>query len=286
MTVHHDRGVTWLSFPVLDRYDFIVNGFSTRLGGVSEGFQAAMNLSFSRESDAGKVEENHRRLARAVGYDEEKLFCSAQTHSDHIREVTSADLEAGFGIRSLFPDNDAMMTNEPSLGLMVFIADCVPLLILDPEHRAIAAVHSGWKGTLSGIGSKTVRRMEERYGSDPEKMVAAIGPSICQDCYEVSNDLIEQFREVYPERLWDDLWKKGRTDEEGQLHWQLNLQKACRENFLRAGLKEENISMPDICTCCNPELLFSHRASQGRRGVLGAVIALKGKGSKKDSSPA
>jgi YfiH family protein len=168
-----------------------------------------------------------------------------------------------------------MMTDEPELVLMTFFADCVPLLIADPRRRAIAAVHSGWRGTVEGIGEKAVRKMAERYGSDPSDLVAAIGPSICQDCYEVSGDVICRFQERYPEELWPELYREGRIAEDGERRYQLNLQRACAENFLRAGMLPENISLPDLCTCCNPQLLFSHRASGGKRGNLAAVLMLR-----------
>ena len=275
LTLHRSGEVVWLSFPILDRFDFLLNGFSTRLGGVSEGDTGTMNLSFSREPDRGKVRENHERLAKAMGYRPENLVFSAQTHTDHIVEAGASDRGNGYLRENCFQDVDGMMTDEPELVLITFCADCVPLLIADPRRRAIAAVHSGWRGTVEGIGEKAVRKMAERYGSDPSDLVAAIGPSICQDCYEVSGDVICRFQERYPEGLWPELYREGRIAEDGERRYQLNLQRACAENFLRAGMLPENISLPDLCTCCNPQLLFSHRASGGKRGNLAAVLMLR-----------
>ena len=140
LTLHRSGEVVWLSFPILDRFDFLLNGFSTRLGGVSEGDTGTMNLSFSREPDRGKVRENHERLAEAMGYRTENLVFSAQTHTDHIVEAGASDRGNGYLRENCFQDVDGMMTDEPELVLMTFFADCVPLLIADPRRRAIAAL--------------------------------------------------------------------------------------------------------------------------------------------------
>lgn len=275
LTLHQSGELVWLSFPILDRFDFLLNGFSTRLGGVSEGDTGTMNLSFSREPDRCNVRENHERLAKAIGYRTENLVFSDQTHTDHLLEVGASDRGNGYLFPNRFHDVDGLMTDEAKVVLMTFFADCVPLLIVDPRRRAIASVHSGWRGTVGHIGEKAVQRMSERYGSDPSDLVAAIGPSICQDCYEVSADVISRFQESFPEELWPELYREGRIAEDGQRRFQLNLQRACAENFLRAGMRAENISVPDLCTCCNPQLLFSHRASGGRRGNLASVLMLR-----------
>ena len=170
---------------------------------------------------------------------------------------------------------DGMMTDITGQALMTFYADCVPLLLVDPVHKAIANVHSGWRGTIKGIGSKAVRMMREVYGSDPSKLVAAIGPSICWDCFEVSEDVAQAFMDRYDASLHKDLVKTGRLTESGEQKYHVNLQRACMENFLEAGLKKQNISLPDLCTACNKDYLFSHRASFGKRGNQAAVLMLR-----------
>ena len=163
-----------------------------------------------------------------------------------------------------------MVTNVPGLVLSTFYADCVPLFFVDPVKKAIGLSHSGWKGTVGKIGRVTVEKMTAEYGSDPKDILAAIGPSICQDCYEVSEDVILQFRKNYDASLWDTLFYKKPNGK-----YQLNLWKANEAVFLEAGIQKDHIRITDICTCCNPDILYSHRASQGKRGNLAAFLALK-----------
>lgn len=301
LTLHEKDGVVWFSYPILDQFDFIVNAFSTRIGGVSEGYASSMNLSLSREitggyghregvrtdlpeEDAwkdqetpfctdtpmGRFIENHRRFAGAAGYDYHNLVFSDQTHTDHILEVTEKDRGNGMTRPNAFHDVDGLMTDRRQTELMTFYADCVPLLLADPVKKVVASVHSGWRGTIAGIGTKAVLLMKERYGSDPADICAAIGPSICQDCYEVSDDVADAFRKKYAGQALPRIIGPGRPE-----HAQLNLQEACRENFLMAGLLPEHVSVPDLCTAENSGLLFSHRALKGRRGNLAAVIGIR-----------
>ena len=285
LTYHCDNGVEWFSFPILDQFDFIVNGFSTRVGGVSVGDVGSLNLSLAREvamhmevseeECRAKLRENHERLAAAVGYTTDALIFSNQTHTDNIRIMQDIDRGNGFVRPNEYHDTDGMMTDITGQALMTFYADCVPLLLVDPVHKAIANVHSGWRGTIKGIGSKAVRMMREVYGSDPAKLVAAIGPSICWDCFEVSEDVAQAFMDRYDASLHKDLVKTGRLTESGEQKYHVNLQRACMENFLEAGLKKQNISLPDLCTACNKDYLFSHRASFGKRGNQAAVLMLR-----------
>ena len=285
LTYHCDNGVEWFSFPILDQFDFIVNGYSTRVGGVSVGDVGSLNLSLAREvamhmevseeECRAKLRENHERLAAAVGYTTDALIFSNQTHTDNIRIMQDIDRGNGFVRPNEYHDTDGMMTDITGQALMTFYADCVPLLLVDPVHKAIANVHSGWRGTIKGIGSKAVRMMREVYGSDPAKLVAAIGPSICWDCFEVSEDVAHAFMDRYDASLHKDLVKTGRLTESGEQKYHVNLQRACMENFLEAGLKKQNISLPDLCTACNKDYLFSHRASFGKRGNQAAVLMLR-----------
>ena len=163
-----------------------------------------------------------------------------------------------------------MITNEPGIVLSTFYADCVPLFIVDPVKKAIGLSHSGWRGTVEKMGKVTIQKMTEEYGSNPEDIIAAIGPSICVDCYEVSMDVADAFKEAFKEADNLEQIVIPKSNEKAQLDlWQANL-----AVFLEAGVKRENIILPDICTACNKELLFSHRASNGKRGNLGAFLML------------
>ena len=264
------NGVLYFAFPRLSELPFCVHGFSSRIGGVSEGEFAQMNLSFTRGDKEECVRENYRRISSDVGFDHEKIVCSDQTHTNHVRVVTSQDCGKGYLCPKDYKDIDGLITNEPGVVLATFYADCVPLYFVDPVSKVIGLSHSGWRGTVADIASETVRLMTEIYGSKPENILAAIGPSICQDCYEVSEDVIEQFREKYDRSLWEKLFYRK---ENGK--YQLNLWEACRQNMLSAGILPEHIEVTDLCTCCNPEILFSHRASQGRRGNLAAFLSIK-----------
>lgn len=262
--------VCFLTFPALEAYEEIIHGFSTRIGGVSENEFSQMNLSFSRGDVRENVLENYRRIAAAIGFDDTHIVCSDQTHTVNVREVTQEDLGKGYIRPRDYTDVDGLVTNTPGVVLATFYADCVPLYFVDPVHHAVGLSHSGWRGSVGDIAGVTVRLMQEKYGTEPLDIVAAIGPSICQSCYEVSEDVIDQFKEAYDGSLWERLFY---AKENGK--YQLNLWEACRQNMLRAGIAKEHISVTDICTCCNPDILFSHRASCGKRGNLAAFLGLR-----------
>lgn len=272
MQIRENKGVTWLTYPAFEQFPDIVHAFSTRLGGVSQGIYSSMNLSFTRGDEDAAVHENYRRLANAVGFNVEDIVTSDQTHTANVRVVTEEDRGKGITKPRSYTDVDGMITNVPGLVLATFYADCVPLYFVDPVHHAIGLSHSGWRGTMAKIGKVTVEKMKEEYGTEPEDLYAAIGPSICQDCYEVSEDVILEFQKSFEEKYWDRLFYKK---ENGK--YQLNLWEANHLIMLEAGIEEEHISMPGICTCCNPEFLFSHRASHGKRGNLGAFLGIRRK---------
>lgn len=269
MNVKEAGEVTYLTYPAFEKLEGIIHGFSTRLGGVSRGIYSSMNLSFTRGDDENSVMENYRRLAEAVGFSVENIVTSDQTHTANVRVITEADRGNGITKPRPYTDVDGMITNVPGLVLATFYADCVPLYFIDPVRKAIGLSHSGWRGTAAHIGAVTVRRMQEEYESLPEDIYGAIGPSICQECYEVSEDVILEFQKTFPEQSWRDLFYRK---ENGK--YQLNLWEANRQIMLEAGLIEEHISLPGLCTCCNPEFLFSHRASRGKRGNLGAFLGI------------
>ena len=272
MQIKENKGVTWLSYPAFEQFPDIVHAFSTRLGGVSQGIYSSMNLSFTRGDEDAAVHENYRRLADAAGFSPEDIVTSDQTHTANVRVVTEEDRGNGITKPRPYTDVDGMVTNVPGLVLATFYADCVPLYFVDPVHHAIGLSHSGWRGTVAKIGKVTIEKMNEEYGTEPKDIYSAIGPSICQDCYEVSEDVILEFQKAFEEKYWDKLFYKK---ENGK--YQLNLWEANHLIMLEAGIKEEHISMPGICTCCNPEFLFSHRASHGKRGNLGAFLGIRRK---------
>ena len=270
MNVRNDKGVTFLTYPVFEEMDWMVHGFSTRLGGVSQGIYSSMNLSFTRGDEEDSVRENYNRIAAAMGFRAEDIVTSDQTHTSNVRKVTEKDRGKGITVLRDYTDIDGMITDIPGLVLATFYADCVPLYFADPVHHAIGLSHSGWRGTVRKIGAVTIKKMAEEYGSNPEDIKVAIGPSICQKCYEVSGDVIEEFKNAFERKHWEKLFY---VKENGK--YQLNLWEANRIIFMESGILKQNISMPNICICCNPEFLFSHRASHGKRGNLGAFLGIK-----------
>ena len=258
------NGVPFLSYPMLEKTGIVNHGFSTRLGGVSKGPCATMNISTTRGDDPEAVRENQRRIAAAIGVKVENLTYTHQTHTTNVAIVTEKDR----GKR--FMETDGLVTNVPGICLVTFFADCVPLYFVDPGKKAIGLSHSGWRGTVHKMGKVTVETMTRAYGSDPEDIYAAVGPSICQDCYEVSEDVIEEFRRHFDRELWPELFY---PKENGK--YQLNLWKANEAVLTEAGILKEHIAVTNVCTHCNPEILFSHRTTGDKRGNLSAFLALK-----------
>lgn len=262
--------VPYLAFPLLEKTGLVNHGFSTRLGGVSSGIYESMNLSFSRGDCESSVRENFVRFGAAIGVDSSDMVFSRQTHTTNIRIVTDKDRGKGIEKPLDYDNIDGLITNIPGICLVTFYADCVPLFFLDPVKKVIGLSHSGWRGTVGKIGLKTVQKMTEAYGCRPENIRACIGPSICQSCYEVSKDVIDKFRDAFSDDLHKSLFYEK---EDGK--YQLDLWKANEEVFLESGILQEHIAVTDICTNCNPRLLFSHRASHGHRGSLAAFLSLK-----------
>lgn len=257
----------YLVFPKLEETGVVEHLFTTRTGGVSSGIYSTMNLSFSRGDDPECVRENYRRIGEVLGTDPEHMVASKQTHTTNIRLVTEADLGNGIIGPSAYDDVDGLATDIPGIALVTFYADCVPLYFVDPVKKAIGLAHSGWRGTVAGMGACMVQFMREHFHSDPKDLIVAIGPSICVDCYEVSEEVAEQFREEFPE----DVLQPGKADGK----YQLDLWKANESILLKAGIQMEHLTVTDVCTCHNPEYLFSHRASHGQRGNLAAFLMLK-----------
>ena len=270
LKVNQYKEIIYLTFPLLEKTGLVRHLFSTRMGGVSRGIYSSMNLSFSRGDNKENVDENFRRIAQVLDSTPEHIVCSRQTHTTNVRKVTEEDLGKGVVRETDYDDVDGLITNVPGIILATFYADCVPLYFVDVKKRAIGLSHSGWRGTVNRMGQATLQAMKRAYGTEPSDVMAAIGPSICQDCYEVGEEVADAFRKSFPNE-WEYLIRKGK--EEGK--YQLDLQETNRRILLAAGVLPENIAVTDICTCCNSELLFSHRGSNGKRGNLGAFLELR-----------
>ena len=263
-------GVPFLSFKALEGTGLVTNGFSTRLGGASKGKFATMNFSYSRKDEPADVLENFTRMARALGVERDRMVVSYQTHTVNVRRVTEEDAGKGVIRDRDYRDVDGLITNVPGLTLVTFYADCVPLYLVDTRNRAIGLSHSGWRGTVNRMGRVTMDAMREAFGTEPEDLVVCIGPSICMDCFEVGEEVVEAFQAAFDRGYWDELSRpNGKPGK-----YQLDLWKANEIIFREAGVPQNQIHTTNICTMCNSDYLFSHRRTGEERGNLGAFLCL------------
>ncbi len=246
----------------------VAHGFSTKLGGVSQGALAGLNLGRSRGDDPALVAENHRRFSQAIGTNPDQMVFCRQIHSDIVKVVTEKD-----ALTHLYDANnleaDALVTNCPNLTLAVFYADCIPILLYDPKQKVIGAVHSGWRGTSMGIVQKAVAAMQTQFGSDPAYILAAIGPGICANCFETHQD-VPTAMEAY---LGRDLIAPF-VAELGAGKYAVDLKGILVQQLLSQGLSSQHISLSPLCTACHLEEFWSHRKLGDQRGNQAAMIQL------------
>jgi polyphenol oxidase len=281
-TERERSGIQILEVPAFRNIPWLVHGFSTRPGGVSDlDGEKVLNLGFTDWDTRGNVLENRRRFQSALGASDLALLTLRQFHSDVVETLDAVPFGNCRG--------DAATTNRPGLLLGVQTADCVPILLVDPKKRAVSAVHAGWRGTLQRILTKTVGKMQMQFGTKPADLLAAIGPSIGGCCYEVGTEVAAKFKSQFRNASdWFDDLRTG--DEPNPLQWLnrkppghqpppknvfLNLKKANRAQLLDAGLRAPNISTSDLCTACRRDLLFSYRKEGVQSGRLLSVIGLR-----------
>jgi YfiH family protein len=281
---HKSRGLQILQAPALAKLPWLIHGFSTKPGGVSPlNNEKLLNLGFTDWDTKENVLENRHRFQSALGASDLKLISLKQIHSDviHLFDANTSPAEPCRG--------DALATNHPNLLLAVQTADCVPILLVDPKKRAIAAIHAGWRGTLARIVVKAIGKVQMQFKSNPADLLAAIGPSIGGCCYEVGTEVATQFLSQFAEAPeWFDEFRTG--DEPNPIQWLnmmppghqpppknvlLDLRKANRAQLLAAGLRAANISVSDLCTACRRDLLFSYRKEAAQSGRLMSVIGIR-----------
>lgn len=261
------QGVSFDTSDLLEQAGGVRHAFSTRLGGVSGGIWSSMNLGTTRGDDPEAVRENYRRFCAAVGVNGQKIVMSNQVHGAEVRAVTLSDVK-----RDLYDpegyETDGLMTDIPGITLVVFAADCIPVLLYDPVRRVIGAAHAGWRGTAAGIAAKTVERMCAAYGTQPEDIRAAIGPGIGACCFETHEDV--------PNAMTESMGASAlhciQVLPTGKFHVDLKALNAKR--LEGAGLAPEHIAVSADCTSCLPEKYWSHRYTHGQRGSQAAMIAL------------
>lgn len=268
MKLNNADTVPYLTYNSLSGIKFINHAFTTRLGGVSKGEFSSMNMAFNRGDSVESVTENYKRFCASAGFDYESLTASAQDHNTFVRAVTSLDRGVGIYKPRDLQSVDALITNEKGVTLVTYYADCTPLFFVDTKNKAIGLAHAGWRGTVGRIGEKVVRKMIELYGTDPADIKAAIGPAISVCCYEVDKPCADNFLAL------DDLETSRFVFPKENGKFMIDLLETNRQVLVKSGVKPENITISDLCTNCNSELLWSHRATKGHRGTMSAFMCI------------
>lgn len=257
-----------LKYYTIDEFErtgLVKHCFTTRHGGVSQNEYKSLNLRMNCDDKKENILKNYKIICDEIDVNFEDLVFSNQVHGCTIYRVGKEELGNGIIKPQKFTDGaDALMTNVPGVPLIVFAADCVPVFLLDTENKAIALCHSGWKGTAGRICEKTVLEMKKEFSTSPENILAAIGPSIGVCHFEVGDEVAEVFLEEFGEEVLEKHEK-----------YHVNMQKAIEKQLAECGVLRRNIIGADICTYCNCNMLFSHRKTAGKRGVMAAIMELK-----------
>ncbi|WP_027406310.1 peptidoglycan editing factor PgeF [Anaerovibrio sp. RM50] len=267
--VSGNRKNLWIGKFSIIPEDMFVHGISTRHGGVSKGAFDSLNLGLHVEDDLEAVRQNRDIFFEGLELPKGQGTTCQQVHGSKVVKITKAQAGSGmYNFEESISDADALITDEPGIPLMLFFADCTPILIADPVKKAIGVAHGGWRGTAASIGAKTVELMVKEYGSRPEDLLGAVGPAIGPCCYEVGEEVSRQFKDAFPE-----FYDKIVIDENGRTR--LNLWKANELQLVKAGLRPENIDVAGVCTACNHRQFFSYRADKGKTGRIAAVLSIK-----------
>lgn len=258
-----------LMYLVVERWEddpHMVHGFSTRFGGVSSGHCATLNLGFNRGDERENVIENYRRMCHVLEVPLESVVISKQVHETNIIEVGQNDCGNGIITPNKWGSVDGFYTKEKGVTLVTHYADCVPLFFYAPKYDIIGLAHAGWRGTVREIGKKMIQLWSEKEQIPASEIEVAIGPSIGPCHFEVDKEVADAFKEKFEECItYDAKIQKYRIN-----LWQCN-----QKSLLSAGVLEEHIECAHICTCCQDDIFFSHRKTQGKRGTLGAFMCLK-----------
>ena len=268
---HDHGGVVYHTSSILDAPG-VTHGFSTRLGGVSEGYFASMNFQkHGSEPDSWEnVLENYRRFCGALGTDVQNVVRSKQVHEDTVRHVTGADRGKGIFVPRDYTA-DALVTSEPGLNLMVFSADCIILLLPDPVTRSLGAVHAGWRGTALDLPAKAVREMGRLFGAKPGDVRVAIGAGIGSCCFETHDDVPDAMRTAFGGGVEAYIRPRGAK-------WTVDLKGVNAWRLREEGVDPGQIDVCATCTACHTDLYWSHRIFGNKRGLQGALIGLKPEG--------
>ena len=262
-----NNGVTVLAAESFRAAGGVAHGFSTRLGGVSEGIFSSLNLGFNRGDNPDHVRENYRRFCATIGADVNRIVMTGQIHETEIRTATPELIKSDVCAPTEY-DCDGLITDQPGLVLTIFTADCIPVLLYDPVKRVIAAVHAGWRGTAQDIAGKAVDKMRQDYGCQPENILAAIGPGISRCCFETHADVPDAMTAILGDLASPHISPLSNGK------FCVDLKGINAALLMRAGVTTDHIEISADCTACLHQTHWSHRVTQGRRGSQAAMIQL------------
>ncbi len=263
------EGLKYLKFSEFDESELFEHCITTRVGGVSQGPYAELNMGMHIPEEVESTVENFDKVANTVFYgSKDDVVRTDQVHGIKIKKVSEEDRGKGLVRERDFEDVDGLMTDIPGIILSTAYADCTPLMFIDEKKKVIASVHSGWKGTVGGIGEEAVKMMIKEYGSDIKDIKAGIGPTIGPESFEVGEEVYIEFKKVFKDM------EKIVSKRKGEKYY-LNLWEANKQVLLRAGLREENIFIDDHCTFINEDLFYSYRRDKGITGRMAAMIMIK-----------
>lgn len=265
--INKHKDVIFLTFKSLEKYSDIIHCFTSRMGGVSEGCYESLNLGFDIGDAECNVQKNYEILASSLNIDIDCFTTTSQTHTSNIMVVEKSDRGKGLTKIKDYDNVDGLITNIENIALITKHADCTPVLFYDPIKKVIGAAHAGWKGTLQDISGKMIDMFRNIYGSDSKNIIACIGPSLCQDCFEVDLDVASMFLDTNEEYRQCMFFRNNKAYID---LWEIN-----KFQLLDKGLKKENVSCMELCTKCNNNLFFSHRGQKGKRGLMVSLIMLK-----------
>lgn len=257
----------------MNKFDGLVAGFTTRLGGVSESPFHTNNLGLHVNDDEQAVISNRKRLTDKLGFSFDSFTCAEQVHANVVADVTVREVGKGRNdVKDTILGADGIITSLNNTLLVSFYADCVPLLFVDPHKRVVALAHAGWKGTVGAIAKQTVHKMVEQYGCDTQHIYAVIGPSISECCYEVDQKVIQAVKQLWQEECLDELVLNNYIKPISSEKALINLKEINRQIMIKAGILSTHIEISKLCTGCSTDLFFSHRMEQGKTGRMASFI--------------
>lgn len=269
MNLNTKNNIPYLTYKTLENIPFINHAFSTKLGGVSKGEFASMNLAFNRGDEINNVTENYKIFCKATGFNFNTLVASSQDHHTVVRKVTKENCGIGITKPRDIQSVDALVTNQPDVTLVTYYADCTPIFFVDKVKKVIALAHAGWRGTVGKICKNVIDTMVNDYGSSPNNIICCVGPAISKCCYEIDQTCYDEFIKAGELNIDKIMIEKGNNK------YMADLLETNKQILILSGVPEKNIIISDVCTKCNSELLWSHRATNGHRGTMCAFMCIK-----------